>query len=45
MTWVNKGHDWHSIASRDAGFSSAKLGPGESFAHRFETPGVFKYAC
>ncbi|MDP9370662.1 MAG: multicopper oxidase domain-containing protein, partial [Chloroflexota bacterium] len=45
VKWVNKGRNWHSIASRDGGFSSPKLGPGESFSFRFEAQGVYRYFC
>ncbi len=45
VTWVNKGRNWHSIASGDADFSSPKLGPGESFSFRFEAPAVYRYFC
>ncbi|MDP9473137.1 MAG: multicopper oxidase domain-containing protein [Chloroflexota bacterium] len=45
VTWVNKGRNWHSIASSDAGFTSPKLGPGESFSFRFEAPAVYRYFC
>ncbi len=45
VTWVNKGRNWHSIASSDAGFSSSKLGPGENFSFRFEAQGVYRYFC
>lgn len=45
VTWINKGRDWHSVASRDAGFDSDKLGPGERFSFRFDQPGEYRYVC
>ncbi|HEV2109379.1 MAG TPA: multicopper oxidase domain-containing protein, partial [Thermomicrobiales bacterium] len=45
VTWINKGRDWHSVASNDAGFESGKIEPGASYAFRFETPGVYGYFC
>jgi plastocyanin len=45
VTWVNKGADWHSVASYDGSFSVAQVAPGDTFTHTFETPGIYKYIC
>jgi plastocyanin len=45
VTWINKGRDWHSVASNDAGFESGKIEPGGRYAFRFETTGVYRYFC
>jgi len=45
VTWVNKGADWHSVASFDGSFSSDQVSPGETFSHTFATPGIYKFIC
>jgi FtsP/CotA-like multicopper oxidase with cupredoxin domain len=45
VRWVNKGSDWHNVASSKAGFASDRIAPGESFAFTFEEPGTYKIVC
>jgi FtsP/CotA-like multicopper oxidase with cupredoxin domain len=45
VTWVNKGADWHNVASSKAGFASDRILPGESFSFTFEEPGEYKIVC
>jgi len=45
VAWTNRGADWHSVAAFDGSFASGRIPPGETFAHRFETPGSFQYIC
>jgi FtsP/CotA-like multicopper oxidase with cupredoxin domain len=45
VTWINKGADWHSVASFDGSFESGQVSPGQTFSHTFATPGVYKFIC
>jgi plastocyanin len=45
VIWVNKGHDWHSVAAFDGSFESGRIGPGERFSTRLEQPGNYQYLC
>jgi plastocyanin len=45
VAWVNKGRNWHSVASFDGSFESSKISPGEQFTHLFDQSGTFKYIC
>jgi FtsP/CotA-like multicopper oxidase with cupredoxin domain/plastocyanin len=45
VTWVNKGADWHNVASSAAGFASDKIRTGESFSFTFDIPGVYRFVC
>jgi FtsP/CotA-like multicopper oxidase with cupredoxin domain len=45
VTWINKGADWHSVASFDGSFESAQVASGETFSHTFTTPGIYKFIC
>jgi plastocyanin len=45
VTWVNKGADWHSVASFDGSFESDQISPGQTFSHTFDTPGIYKFIC
>ncbi|MDQ3514994.1 MAG: multicopper oxidase domain-containing protein [Chloroflexota bacterium] len=45
VTWVNRGGDWHSIASYDGSFESGKLATGEFFSVRLDVPGLYQYIC
>jgi FtsP/CotA-like multicopper oxidase with cupredoxin domain/plastocyanin len=45
VIWVNKGHDWHSVAAFDGSFESGRIGPGERFSTRLEQPGSYQYLC
>ena len=45
VVWVNKGRNWHSVASFDGSFESGQIKPGERFAHQFNVAGTFKYIC
>jgi len=45
VAWVNKGRNWHSVASFDGSFESDKIKPGDRFEHAFTEAGTFKYIC
>ncbi len=45
VIWINRGADWHSVASFDRSFESQQVAPGESFAYTFTVPGVYKFIC
>ena len=45
VAWVNKGRNWHSVASFDGSFESGKIKPGDRFTHQFTSPGTVKYIC
>jgi FtsP/CotA-like multicopper oxidase with cupredoxin domain/plastocyanin len=45
VVWVNKGRNWHSVASFDGLFDSGKIEPGAQFSFQFTAPGTFKYIC
>ena len=45
VTWINKGANWHSIASFDGSFESGRIEPGDRFSITFETPGTYQYIC
>jgi FtsP/CotA-like multicopper oxidase with cupredoxin domain len=45
VTWVNDGANMHSVAAYDGSFDSGSLDTGESFSHRFDTPGTFQFLC
>ena len=45
VAWINRGADWHTVAAFDGSFTSGRIAPGETFEHRFETPGSFQYIC
>ncbi|MEA2597988.1 MAG: hypothetical protein QOF01_4457 [Thermomicrobiales bacterium] len=45
VTWINKGADWHSVASFDGSFESDQVASGQTFSHTFTTPGIYKFIC
>lgn len=45
VIWVNKGRNWHSVASFDGSFESGKIRPGERFSFQFALPGTYQYVC
>jgi len=45
VAWVNKGRNWHSVASFDGSFESGKIRPGDRFTHQFTSLGTVKYIC
>jgi FtsP/CotA-like multicopper oxidase with cupredoxin domain len=45
VTWVNRGADWHSVASFDRSFESGQIAPGDSFSQTFTVPGMYKFLC
>lgn len=45
VVWENDGGNWHSVASADAGFNSTSVKPGQTFSHRFDTPGTYHVMC
>jgi FtsP/CotA-like multicopper oxidase with cupredoxin domain len=45
VTWINKGADWHSVASFDGSFESDQVSPGKTFSHTFTTPGTYRFIC
>jgi FtsP/CotA-like multicopper oxidase with cupredoxin domain len=45
VDWVNKGANWHSIASFDGSFASGRIEPGERYSYQFTEPGSYQYIC
>ncbi len=45
VTWINRGHNMHSVVSRDGAFGQGRIPPGESYSFTFDTPGTYKYVC
>ncbi len=45
VTWANRGHNWHSVASFDGSFASGRIEPGGKFAYCFKKPGVYQFLC
>jgi plastocyanin len=45
VTWTNQGTQEHSVTSADGSFDSGLVTPGTSATIRFDTPGIYAYAC
>jgi plastocyanin len=45
ITWTNHDDVPHNIVSTDRTFKSSVLDTGDTFTHRFETAGAYKYFC
>ena len=45
VTWTNGDDRQHKIVADDKSFSSDDLNHGETFQHKFEKPGKYKYSC
>ena len=45
VTWTNKDDHDHTVVATDESFKSGNLSHGETFEHKFEKKGKFKYAC
>jgi plastocyanin len=45
VTWTNQDSVTHTVDSADDSFDSESLGGGATFAHTFDTAGVFAYIC
>lgn len=45
VTWKNFDGEPHTIRSIDDSFRSGALDPNDSFSHRFNKPGTYRYAC
>jgi plastocyanin len=43
VTWNNTGSTAHTVKGRD--FFSKAIEPGESYEHRFDKPGTYRYVC
>lgn len=43
VRWTNTGEQIHNV--RGPGFFSEAIAAGESFAHRFDRPGRYRYVC
>jgi plastocyanin len=43
VTWTNTGAQIHNVMGR--GFSSEAIAPGETYKHRFDAPGRYRYLC
>ena len=43
VTWENTGETTHNVKGK--GFFSDGLAPGDSFEHRFTSPGTYDYLC
>ena len=45
VTWTNRDSFPHSVVADDDTFASDPLDSGATFAHRFDTPGTYRYVC
>lgn len=45
VTWTNKDEVPHTVVSDDKLFKSSPIDTDEKYAHKFETPGTYKYFC
>ena len=45
VIWVNDDAEEHTVTALDRSYTSAGLEPAETFAHRFTTPGTYRYFC
>jgi plastocyanin len=49
VRWKNYGSEPHNVRSNDPGlddsFQSGTLQPNDSFSHRFNQPGTYRYIC
>lgn len=45
VVWTNRDPADHTVTATDGGFGSDAFGSGQSFAHRFDEPGVYEYRC
>jgi plastocyanin len=45
LRFVNRGANWHSVATFDGSFDSGRVDPGASFAVRLDTPGEYRIIC
>ena len=43
LTWTNYGAMTHTVTADNGSFDSGDLGPGSSFSHTFNTPGIYNY--
>jgi plastocyanin len=45
VAWKNLDDEPHTVTSMDGLFRSGALDTGETFAHKFDRPGTYRYAC
>jgi len=45
VVWTDAGQSPHTVTAADESFGSDILEPAGTFAHTFDTPGTFAYAC
>jgi plastocyanin len=45
LNFVNRGANWHSVATFDGTFDSGRVDPGSSFSVRLDVPGVYDLIC
>jgi len=45
VTWLNRDEEPHTVTAQDKAFGSATLNTGQSYSHRFTTPGTYPYLC
>ena len=45
VTWVNDDEEPHTVTATDSSFRSPGLDQSETFTHRFDRPGTYRYFC
>ena len=45
VTWINKDDRDHTISSKEKGFGSDNLKPGQTYEYTFTKPGKYRYSC
>jgi plastocyanin len=45
VVWTNNDNYDHTVVADDGSFKSGNIGHGDTFEHKFEKKGKFKYSC
>ena len=45
VAWTNRDEEAHTVTALDRAYTSAGLERGETYTHRFTTPGTYTYFC
>ena len=45
VTWKNLDGEPHTVVSVDGTFRSPALDQNDTFTHKFDNPGIYKYVC
>ena len=45
VRWMNMGRNPHTVTADDKSFDSGDIAAGQSWSHKFDKPGTYKYHC